>query len=46
MAKSKEIVDVEVVAPEVVAPKAVEVKKVEAEVVVPPAGNISRAFRS
>lgn len=46
MAKSKEIVEIEVVAPEVVAPETVEVETVEAEVVVPPTGNITRAFRS
>jgi hypothetical protein len=46
MAKSKEIVEIEVVAPEVVAPETVEVETVEAEVVVPPTGNTTRAFRS
>jgi hypothetical protein len=46
MAKSKEIVEIEVVVPEVVAPETVEVETVEAEVVVPPTGNITRAFRS
>jgi hypothetical protein len=44
MAKSKEIVEIEVVAPEVVAPETVEVETAEAEVVVPQAGHHSRDF--